>query len=359
MNILILIALIFEIIFCMIMVILLTRLFLSTRYRPIIFLASFFVIFAFSLIIYVPVLGITDLSKARIFLDISILTSIGMLPLLILFLEGIKGNSLSLISAGFISYTAFIIGYCSVPRWDYVFGNGIWEQSFYLDITILAAIQLILCFTLFLFRFIEFALNKEVTRPKKMPIIAIIGACIILIGMSVGTLLKNPIMDYISLLIGSCIMGGAFLWDPNSFFLSNTEIQVIMMINNKTLLPYFAVGKTEGTSSSLAAAGLAGAICMLQDILFVEKPPNRLMHADKEFLIESDLKNNISAILIVNQINNGLRAPLKQALSIFVKKFEPILHDWDGLLDRFKPFKDDLLEIFSFAISTQARDILK
>ncbi|MFX1451059.1 MAG: hypothetical protein ACFFCM_09465, partial [Promethearchaeota archaeon] len=88
-----------------------------------------------------------------------------------------------------------------------------------------------------------------------------------------------------------------------------------------------------------------------QEILDVKNPPVEFKHKDSGFLLEHDSKNNVSAILILDQIDYLLRSPLKHALSLFIKKYKTNLEGWKGNLEPFTTFKEDLQKIFKFALS--------
>ncbi len=182
-----------------------------------------------------------------------------------------------------------------------------------------------------------------------MPIIAVIGIFAAVIGALIASLLLLANWDYFSILIGTTILACIYIKEPNSFFLSNTKISAIILLNSVSKIPYLVFGEDRSKDLDLASVGLGGIISFLQEILNSEKPPTRLLHGDKGFLLEHDIKNKVTAIIIADQINETLRVPLKFAITLFTKHFKQELATWDGLVSQFDNFKTQLYSIFSFA----------
>ncbi|MFX1294666.1 MAG: hypothetical protein ACFFD2_07410 [Promethearchaeota archaeon] len=357
MDIILIILAIIQISLIGILTLLLAKRYLSTRYRPTAILFLFFVLFFLNMLFYIPVIWLTELQLelASFLLNFTFILIICMFPLLILFIEGIKGHFLSPLSTINLVYTAFLLGYITIPRWDFVY-TTIWIQPVHVDFNILFSIYIITIFVNLLYRLIQFLTDKELVRPKKMPLIAIIGLFIALIGGVFGG--DDIYITTLSILIGTSILALAYLIVPDSFFLSNTKINVIMIINTDSKIPYLISGKWE-LSLSLTAAGLGGVMSLLQEILISDDPPTRLIHGDKGFLMEHNLRYKLTAIIIVDQINDQLRAPLKYALARFIKQYKSQLLTWNGDINLFKDFRADIHKIFRFAFVIPKKKSLK
>lgn len=183
-----------------------------------------------------------------------------------------------------------------------------------------------------------------------MTIIVIIGLLFAIMGGSLSIYYEIMHLDLINVLIGTSITSIAYIKEPNSFFLSNTNIRAIMLINNRTKVAYLTVSLIEDEKLVIAASGLGGIMSFLQEILEEKNPPLELIHKNSGFLLEHNYENELSAILILDKIDYFLRSPLKHALSLFIKKFKTELDGWNGHLIPFNTFKEDLQKIFKFAL---------
>ncbi len=333
--------------------ILMTKRYLMTRYVPTLLLATFFWLVTVAFAIGLPLfwLPISAELLARFLYDASLVLLFVMFPFLIMALEGMNGRIYSPITAFAIGFTAYSLGFMTVipPRWDYIFTN-MWLQIDHIDFDILFSIFVLTMAGLVGYRLIQFVKEKETTRSKKYPMIAMVGFLGALIGGIGAYLLGILNIDYLSVLIGTGIVAGAYLIDPSSFFLSNTNIKTIMFIDNNRKIPYFTLGDTKLKNLDLAAAGLGGVMLMLQEILQSEQPPTRLIHANQGFLIEIHETYDVIAVIVVDQINDLLRQPLKYSLSLFIERYSEKLKDWHGEIDQFLDFEPELHQIFRFAM---------
>ena len=346
-----LILILIQIIILGILIISLIRLFITTRYLPITSLVIFAGLFFINYIIYIPIswLNEFEFGSAKFILDITSYLTYISFPFLILFVEGIKGRPSSPLFISFLSLDAFIIGYTTGSRWYYVY-EGFWNQLYMLDLFILSGILNFYMFLVLFFRLFQFVIEKSSGRPKKMPIIVIIGLLFAIMGGSLSILYEIVHLAIINVLIGTMIISFAYIKEPNSFFLSNTNIKAIMLINNKTKVPYLTMSLIEDDKLIIAASGIGGIMSFLQEILDVKNPPLELIHKDSGFLLEHNYEDKVSAILILDKIDYLLRSPLKHALSLFIKKFKIELDGWKGDLEPFRMFKENLQKIFKFAL---------
>ena len=127
-------------------------------------------------------------------------------------------------------------------------------------------------------------------------------------------------------------------------------MEAIIIVEGSTKVVTNEVTTSQDQNLDLAAAGLGGIMALLQEILQEEEPPTHLIHGKKGFLIEFDKNNKVFAIIIVDQINETLRSPLKHAVSRFITQYEEDLNNWTGEVARFESFNDELLKIFQFAL---------
>ena len=335
-----------------IVTIFLTRLYLRTRYTPTALLAVFFGLVIIGFAITIPIFWIPLSSKSisEALQVTSLVIMILMFPFFVLAFEGMKGRFFTYISTFFIAFTTYILGYIAVIPWTFVEQEGVWWQVTYPDFDTLFTIYIIIPIFLILFRLIQFVREEGTGRSKKMPVIAIFG---VLFGFAGGILvyiLGIPNIDYLFILVGTVIMASAYILSPNSFFLSNTKIVAIMLLDSSNYMPYLTIGSQKDTDFDLTAAGLGGVMIFLQEILKAKELPTRLIHHDRGFLLEHDLNSGVTGVIIADQINDVLRHSLNYVLSLFSKKFKPQLANWNGEISIFEDFKKDLRTVFSFAL---------
>ena len=205
-----------------------------------------------------------------------------------------------------------------------------------------------------LFRLIQFIRDESPGREKRMTVLALTGFLATIIGGVGFLLLEIPNIDYLFVAIGITLIAAMYIKYPHSFFLSNTRINAIMLINSSNKIPFLIIGEKKegdkGSSYALAAAGLGGVTMLLQEMLGADRPPTRLYHKDKGILLQHDLKHEISGVIVADQINDVLRSPLKHAIRLFVKKFGAEIADWMGEVSGFQVFEEDLKRIFKFAL---------
>ncbi len=351
MDFLLLILILIQIIILGILTIFLTRLYIITRYLPIISLILFSGLFLINYTFFIPIswLNEFEFEMAKFILDLTSYLTFISFPFLILFVEGIKGRPFSPIFISYLSLNAFTIGYATGSRWYYIY-QGSWIQLYTFDLDLLSTILLSYLFLIVFLRLFQFILDKSSGRPKKMAIIVIFGLLFAIIGGSFSLSSNIMYFSLVNVLIGTSITSFAYLKEPNSFFLSNTNIKAIMLINNKTKVTYLTMSLSEDDKLVIAASGIGGIMSFLQEILDVKNPPLDLIHKDSGFLLEHNYENEVSAILILDKIDYLLRSPLKHALSLFIKKYKMELDGWNGHLEPFKNFKEDLQKIFKFAL---------
>lgn len=332
----------------------LTKLSRKTRYIPTVLLGAFFAVFATAFALTIPLFWIPESQElvARGFQNTSVILLFLMFPFLVMAFEGMKGRFFSPITTLFVAFTAFCMGFLAVvpPRWNYEFIDGWWVQTTTLEFDILFILYGLSAMIIVLVRLIQFIREEGSGRSKKMPIIALIGI-LAAVGGGFGLyLIGIPNIDYLSVLIGTAIMAIIYIKDPNSFFLSNTRISAIMLINTTNKIPYLTIGERKGKPFLLAAAGLGGVMMLLQEILEAENPPTRLFHGDRGFLLEHDIEHELTAVIVADQVNDVLRRPLRYALSLFITKYEADLTAWTGEVSGFQVFEEDLRRIFKFAL---------
>jgi len=348
---------IIEVLLGTLVTILLTRLYLKNRYTPTLLLATFFglltVAFTVTLpIFFLPGFGLEPPLAVEVLQNASVILLFLMFPFLIIAFEGMKGDLFSTVSIMFIAFTAFSIGFLATipPRWSWISDpEGIWYQVTNLEFDILFVAYLLTAVTIVLYRLTQFVTEKETGRSKTMPIIALAGFFAGVLGTIAMYLLEIPNLDYLMVIIGLSIMATVYILSPKSFFLSSTRISSIMVINNNNNIPFLTIAGSEASNVDLAAAGLGGVMMLLQEILKSDRPPTFFYDGNKGVLMEHDLKNGISGVVVADHINNILRAPLRYSVSLFQKKFAGELEDWRGDVSAFQTFKETLLDIFDFA----------
>lgn len=347
-----------------IMTSLLVREYLKNRYLPTALLGLFFGLFTLAFSLTVPIFWIPNEISGRmiaIFLqDASVICLFLMFPFLIMAFEGMKGRILSPITTLFIALTAVAISYLTLTQpWEYTWsGLEMWFQETYDEFLIVFVGFVLIAVFIVLGRLIEFTIQEGPVREKRMTIIALTGFLGTIIGGITIFVLGIPNVDYLFVAIGTTIIAAIYLKYPHSFFLSHTRIHAIMLINTQNKIPYLVIDESKDEKSSkyvLAAAGLGGIMMLLQEILDSERPPTRLFHKDKGILLEHDIKNEISGVIVADQINDVLRSPLKYTISLFVKKFKAEIADWVGEISRFAVFEKDLRKIFKFALPESIR----
>ncbi|MHA1265942.1 MAG: hypothetical protein ACTSRS_11990 [Candidatus Helarchaeota archaeon] len=341
----------------------LINLYLKNRYIPTLFLSTFFGLFCIAFALTIPIFwlpgsGTTAPLAVEILQDASVFLLFLMFPFLIMAIEGMRGRLFSLISIFFIAFTAFSLGFLSAfpPRWGWDCTGDMCYQVTYLDFDVLFISYLFSAVLIVLFRLIQFVGKKEPGRSKKMPFIALIGFFAGIIGAMISYLLEIPNLDYFMVLVGLTIMATVYILDPRSFFMSNTRISAIMLINNSNNIPFLTVGeadKDDKVNVDLAAAGIGGVMMLLQEILKSDRPPTFFYDGQKGVLLEHDLKNAVSGVLVADQINDVLRAPLRYSVSLFLRQYYDILQNWSGDISAFQPFVKKLSEIFDFALFTK------
>ncbi len=329
----------------------LTGLYLRTRYTPTALLAVFFSLVIIGFAITIPVFWIPISSKfvSEILQISSLVIMIIMFPFFLLAFEGMKGRFFSHVTTFFIAIMTYILGYIAVIPWTFIDQDGVWWQVTHETFDILFSIYVLIPVFIILYRLIQFLRDEGTGRSKKMPVIAIIGVFIGFLGGVFAYSIGIPNIDYLFILIGTVVMVSAYILSPNSFFLSNTKIVAIMLIDSSNYIPYLTVGSQKDTDFDLTAAGLGGVMSFLQEILKAQELPTRLIHHDRGFLLEHDLKNGVTGVIIADQINDVLRHTLKYVLSRFIKRYKTQLVDWNCEVSIFDDFKKDARTIFSFA----------
>lgn len=348
---------IIEVLVGSIVMVFLVKLYLKNRYIPTLLLATFFGLFVAAFAVTIPIFwlpgsGTTPSLAVEILQVSSIVIMFLMFPFLIMALEGMKGNFFSIFSIIYIAFTAFSIGFISAypPRWGWDCTGDMCYQITYLDFDILYVTYLITASLIVLFRLTQFVTKREEGRSKKMPFIALIGFFFAVIGGAGAFLLEIlPNLDYLIVLIGLSIMATVYIRDPKSFFLSNTRVSSIMIINNINNIPYLTISGSKDTNIDLHAAGIGGVMMLLQEILKSDHPPTFFYDGEKGVLLEHDLKNGVTGVLVADQINDVLRAPLRYSVSLFKDQFRSYLENWTGDVTIFEHYKKPLLEIFDFA----------
>ena len=353
MDIILLIIHFLEIFLTLIIAIFLLRIYNETRYLPTSFLALFFFVTSVQFILFLPSFFPFEISQIRIFLDISNYLIFIMFLIFILAIEGMQGNHLSLIFTSYGIFTAFLIGFfMRAPIWNYYFDpvQQMWMLPDFGISDIFSLVHLLIAFILIFYRLTQYVRGMGDNKKKRIPIIVIFAFVGALIGATVGYSFGLEDIANLSVLIGIIITALLYIKFPNSFFLSNTRIQAILFIEANSQVVISGIGKYKEGDLDLAAAGLGGVMILLQEILQESEPPTRLIHGNKGFLIEHDTKNQVFAIMIVDQINDVLRGPLKFAVSKFITQYKLALENWNGETHQFESFNAELSKIFRFAL---------
>lgn len=336
---------------------LLINTYLKNHYRPTALLAMFFGTFTIAFIFVIPTFWLPFSAGpiAWFLMEASVVSLFLMFTFLIMAFEGMKGQILSPISTLFIALTAVTISLFLTILTSGYFYTDMWWTLPNDDFDIMFVAYVLIAVIIVLFRLIQFIRYERPGREKKMTIIALSGFLATIVG-AVGTYALEgiPNLDYTFMAIGTTLIAAMYIKYPHSFFLSNTRINAIMLINSSNKLPFLIIGEKKegdkGSSYALAAAGLGGVAMLLQEMLGAERPPTRLYHKDKGIMLQHDLKHEISGVIVADQINDVLRSPLKHAIKLFVKRFEAEIADWVGEVSGFQVFEEDLKRIFKFAL---------
>jgi len=268
-------------------------------------------------------------------------------------LEGLKGNHVSPIFTSYAIFTALIIGFLlRAPAWTFNYDpvRQVWSQPVYFYFDLIFITHFALAFVIILYRLIQYVRGIGDKQKKPKPMIAIISLVGSLFGATFGYYIGIPNSDIAFLLLGTSIVAIIYIKYPNSFFLSNTRIEAIIIAEGSTKVVVNQITTSVDQNLDLAAAGLGGIMALLQEILQDEEPPTQLIHGKKGFLIEHDSKNKVFAIMIVDQINEELRPSLKYVVSKFLTRYKDALDNWTGEIDQFVSFNDELVKIFRFAL---------
>ncbi len=350
-----------EVIIGAIVTIFLAILYKKNRYIPTLLLATFFGLFTVAFSLTIPIFwlpGTLDVAPiaVEILQDASVILLFLMFPFLIMAFEGMRGRIFSLVSILFIAFTSFCIGFLSVfpPRWTWNCTNpmNMCYQITYLEFDIIFVAYLLSAVIIIFVRLTQFIAKEVPGRSKTMPLIALVGFFAGILGAVTTYLLEIPNLDYLMVIIGLTIMATVYMLDPKSFFMSNTSISAIIIMNNANNLPYLTISgraEDEKVNIDLAAAGIGGVMMLLQEILKSDHPPTFFYDGQKGVMLEHDLETSISGVLVADQINDVLRAPLRHSINMFERKFATLLTSWRGDISAFQPFKNELLDIFDFA----------
>lgn len=327
------------------------KLYFSTRYSPVAALMAVFMLAILGYAVWMPAtwLSSSEVALASFFLDFAFLALLPGFFFFVLFFEGIKGNYLSKLFVPFIIVFSITFGYAvATTSWNnwYSFVDNMWHQTFEFEFNILFVLLGLSVLIIVLYRLSQFIREKESGRSKKYPVIALIGWIIAIVSM----FLDIPNVDTVMSFVSMSVVGIAFLKDPNSFFASNTKIKAVLIIDSESFLPYIHLSFDKRTAKlNLASAGLGAVMKMLQEISQANFLPTKLVHKETGFLIEHNTEYQVCAIIIIEQINETLRAPLQYALSSFISKFRDKL-DLVNTADVFESFETDLRRIFQFAL---------
>ncbi len=331
----------------------LMKLYKETRYIPTFTLGLFFFLLSSNFFLIIPLyLPINDFF-AIISLDISVYVIFITFLFFVLALEGLKGNHFSPVFTGYAIFTALIIGFfIRDPSWTNVYNPilQVWEQPVDIYVDSFFLIHISIAFIIIFYRLIQYVKGIGDSKKKQKPIIAIITLTVSIFGAIISYYFMIPNFDLISFSLGMSIIAIIYIKYPNSFFLSNTRIEAILCVEGHSKVVTNEITTSKDQDLNLAAAGLGGIMTLLQEILQEKEPPTQLIHGKKGFLIEHDQQNKIFAILIVDQINEELRPPLKNAVSRFITRYEKDLDNWTGEVQKFDEFNIELEKIFRFAL---------
>ncbi|NVM31813.1 MAG: hypothetical protein HWN65_23440, partial [Candidatus Helarchaeota archaeon] len=299
----------------------------KTKYIPTVLLGTFFGVFTIVFSLTLPTFWIPygEQLLAEFFLNSSVVLLFLMFPLLILAFEGMRGRFFSPLTTFYISFTTFAISFLVFMQpWGSYWGDYMYYGTTTEAFDIVFALYAFSAIIIVLARLVEFIRGEGSERDKRMTIIALIGF-LVAMGGGVGIFLLGipiPNLDYLFVVSGLVVIASIYMKYPHSFFLSNTRISAIMLINSENKIPYLTIGEERGVDAQLAAAGLGGIMMLLQEILGSERPPTELFHKDKGILLEHDMKYNLTGVIVADQVNEVLRRPLKYAVSLFVKQFK-------------------------------------
>lgn len=357
---------ILAILFCLVILILLSLNYILNRFLPTLLFILFFVgMLLWSITKLVSVLLPESTSTVFVFY-----WKIGSLTILILALLVITFFR-DLLTYSTLSYpsviTSFFAGITIAALWlgDFVQVNfdatSGWNTNydpswFYIILLVYLAIVY-----LFMFSLLIRGLVKATVKKQKVQISLIItGLAIASIG---GTVLNSVLnlafpdlgdIDLVFVVIGFAIVAAAYLRSPIQIYFAPVVAHRLLVINNDgiPLLSHdFCEPKENALTmdSTLISGALSGIVNILKETLSSESIPH-LIHLDDRVLLIETSESALYA-LIVDDDSMVLRSALKDFSKEFEKAFKEVLVDWQGLTDVFDAAYTLITEDFSFVLS--------
>lgn len=324
-------------------------------------------------IVFTPLLWLTgeQYEIALILLNITIYLVFAAFPLLLLFIETTRHRPLTFMMVFFAAFFGYIMGYFTSQRWIFKYTPSGWSLVWEEGATHLFLLYLgtFLVFgTGAIIRILDrtFRSGREGILVKKWKHIMDLegisylwlgGILITTIGISIAVAVNKIEIGVPLAVVGVILTNWSYIKNPNTFFLSNAEIQSIMIFNAESGVPYLVVGKEfKGPMTEETAVGaLLGSTIFQREVTGAGSLPSILVYGDRVVFLASKQAagQTILAALICNANVTSILPSLRHALRKFVKKYKDKLGKWKGDSQIFWEFIPEMLSIFSYAWSKE------
>ncbi|MHA1462584.1 MAG: hypothetical protein ACTSQ0_05905 [Candidatus Heimdallarchaeota archaeon] len=359
---------ILAIVFCLVILVLLSLNYILNRFLPTLLFIFFFVgILLWSITKLVSVLLPENTSVVFVFY-----WKIGSLTILILSLLVITffRDLLTYSSLSFPSViVSFFAGITIAALWwgDFVQVNfnpaSGWNTDYEPGWFLVILLVYLALVYIFMFSLLIGGLVKATVKKQKVQISLIItGLAIASIG---GTIINYVLnfafpnlgdMDLIFVVVGFALVAAAYLRSPIQIYFAPVVAHRLLVINNDgiPLLSHdFCESEEKALTmdSTLISGALSGIVNILKETLSSESIPH-LIHLDDRVLLIEKSESALYA-LIVDDDSMVLRSALKDFSNEFEKGFKDPLKDWSGLTDVFDAAYSLITEDFSFVLSSR------
>ncbi len=349
-----------------IMVFLIAKHYLKTRYRPTFILLLHYVVFVIDHILWIPIstLGFDQVIPAKSVMIATIYVVLVIPCFTVTFFESSRNKPNSILVLIFVTYFFFLVGYGFYIDWVFEF-DRIWRYD--ISETILALFMLpffgavaYIFIQLFkiLFNFPKATpLRLQWKTGKRSKLLVLFwsgGLCFRYLSMLLIAAEGVSEFNFIIRLGSVILVALVFLYDPSSFFLSDAQIKAFLIFDAQSGVLLYSMG---GAQDDLRAAGLCGATTFERDITGASSLPHILLFPDRVILImyQKVEEKLLAAAMIVDKYNPIFQPSLQFGLQQFIKEFHSELRDWGGDQMIFERFNQKSYEIFNYAYNQRIK----
>jgi hypothetical protein len=333
--------------------------FLKTRFTPHLLISLIFFCLAGAFVSFIPLYVLKESMEVtvQIFIKIAAIWLIGALILFIFFIESIWKRPLSFVSAIFLCYNAVVLGMIWTMVWPAIYEGGQgWTPVIFPDLIRIVGFDFLFIISIPTYRFMRYR-NERQGKPfeRLSKLLTLFGISVIALTGVIGLyfLQIRPFIFVFVLLVGSILSFGAYISDPNRFFLSNAKIHQLLIFDGISGMDYLTIG-----ARTLAAEGIFGSTLIQKEVSEAKQNPKKIVFLDKVFLIASELLSSqhpIYAILISDKDNGGLYDSLKWMLKKFVAQYQVTLLTNANEVSLYSPFIPKIMTFFDYAWSKLER----